>query len=500
MEAHQRARKAVKPITKSKDIETFPSKICMMGRLNLENLNRPLGGGNDDDGGTRCADSGVGHTHDSGGANEVLSNIYRNDVSTSCVGSSTAGYKLTDLQTFDIIHSLNSTTASNSSGVMASSVGLAFTSVQWKELERQSMIFKYLTASLPLPPDLLYPLSLNSPAPSSDLTINLLSGGGELCNARCFKNRDPEPGRCKRTDGKKWRCSKDVAPMQKYCERHLHKSRLRSRKPVEVRNNSEVHKKTPLEQGPLPTLEAYSTASHQIPTQNKPHLLFNPIESDRNAGLMEFESPENEWQHLLKKANLDFLANEFSFTRSSNPIFYQNCVETSNPFPCSNFQPHTGVINAWSMDNYKSSKNGNATSWPVSLHQWNLSPSLNLSMGVASGNVLDGETSKFEIEDGLKDSDYYVTDTRWLPFSRGGPLGEALQPLVIGVEGSNPSSTGVEGSNPASPYDSVHTTATTVSSPSGVLPQTLFSHSENSVCNSPAGAAPSLEYAFQWFS
>ncbi|XP_073031829.1 growth-regulating factor 7-like isoform X2 [Primulina eburnea] len=475
MEAHQRARKAVKPITKSKDIETFPSKICMMGRLNLENLNRPLGGGNDDDGGTRCADSGVGHTHDSGGANEVLSNIYRNDVSTSCVGSSTAG-------------------------VMASSVGLAFTSVQWKELERQSMIFKYLTASLPLPPDLLYPLSLNSPAPSSDLTINLLSGGGELCNARCFKNRDPEPGRCKRTDGKKWRCSKDVAPMQKYCERHLHKSRLRSRKPVEVRNNSEVHKKTPLEQGPLPTLEAYSTASHQIPTQNKPHLLFNPIESDRNAGLMEFESPENEWQHLLKKANLDFLANEFSFTRSSNPIFYQNCVETSNPFPCSNFQPHTGVINAWSMDNYKSSKNGNATSWPVSLHQWNLSPSLNLSMGVASGNVLDGETSKFEIEDGLKDSDYYVTDTRWLPFSRGGPLGEALQPLVIGVEGSNPSSTGVEGSNPASPYDSVHTTATTVSSPSGVLPQTLFSHSENSVCNSPAGAAPSLEYAFQWFS
>ncbi|XP_075495581.1 growth-regulating factor 7-like isoform X2 [Primulina tabacum] len=443
----------------------------MTGRLNLENLNRPLGGGNDDDGGTRCADSGVGHTHDSGGANEVLSNIYRNDVSTSCVGSSSAG-------------------------VMASSVGLAFTSVQWKELERQSMIFKYLTASLPPPHDLLYPLSLNSPAPSSDLTINLLSGG-ELCNAICFKNRDPQPGRCKRTDGKKWRCSKDVAPMQKYCERHLHKGRLRSRKPVEVRNSSKVRKKTPLEQGPLPTLEA---ASHQISTQNEPHLLFNPIESDRNAGLMEFESPENKWQHLMKKANLDFLADELSFTRSFNPIFYQDCVETSNPFPCSNFQPHTGVINAWSMDNYKSSKNGNATSWPLSLHQWNLSPSLNLSMGVASGNVLDGETSKFEIEDGLKDSDDYVTDTTWLPFSRGGPLGEALQPLVIGVEGSNPSSIGVEGSNPASPYDSVHTTATTVSSPSGVLPQSLFSHSENSVCNSPTGAVPSLEYAFQWFS
>ncbi|KAL0409201.1 UNVERIFIED_CONTAM: Growth-regulating factor 8 [Sesamum radiatum] len=45
---------------------------------------------------------------------------------------------------------------------------------------------------------------------------------------------DPEPWRCKRTDGKKWRCSRDVAPDQKYCERHAHKSRPRSRKHVEV--------------------------------------------------------------------------------------------------------------------------------------------------------------------------------------------------------------------------------------------------------------------------
>ncbi|XP_073131174.1 growth-regulating factor 7-like isoform X2 [Henckelia pumila] len=431
-----------------------------MGRFNLENLNCPLGGANDDGGGTRCGDGGV--------------------------GGSAGGYKWTDLQTFDIFPSLNSTTASNSSGVIASSVGLAFTSAQWIELERQAMIFKYLTASLPLPHDLVYPLSLNFPAPAPNLPINL--SGGEICNARCFKNRDPEPGRCKRTDGKKWRCSKDVAPLQKYCERHLHKGRLRSRKPVEARNNSEIRKKTRLEQGPLPTLEAYSTASNQISAQNEPHLLINPTESDRNAGLMEFASPENNWQHLMKKANLDFLANEFSSTRSSNPIFHQARVETSNPFPCSNFMPQTGVINAWSMDNHESSKNDNATSCPVSL-QGNLSPSLNLSMAVASGNVLDGESSKFDIE-GLKDSDDYVTDTRWLPFSRGGPLGEALQPLAIGVEGSNP----------ASPYDSVHTTATTVSSPSGVLHRTLFSHSENSVCNSPAGAAPSLEYAFQWFS
>lgn len=45
---------------------------------------------------------------------------------------------------------------------------------------------------------------------------------------------DPEPGRCKRTDGKKWRCSRDVVAGHKYCDRHIHRGRNRSRKPVET--------------------------------------------------------------------------------------------------------------------------------------------------------------------------------------------------------------------------------------------------------------------------
>lgn len=45
---------------------------------------------------------------------------------------------------------------------------------------------------------------------------------------------DPEPGRCRRTDGKKWRCGKDVIPDQKYCEQHMHRGRGRSRKLVEA--------------------------------------------------------------------------------------------------------------------------------------------------------------------------------------------------------------------------------------------------------------------------
>lgn len=45
---------------------------------------------------------------------------------------------------------------------------------------------------------------------------------------------DTEPGRCRRTDGKKWRCSRDVVTGQKYCERHMHRGRNRSRKHVEI--------------------------------------------------------------------------------------------------------------------------------------------------------------------------------------------------------------------------------------------------------------------------
>ncbi|CAI0414096.1 unnamed protein product [Linum tenue] len=45
---------------------------------------------------------------------------------------------------------------------------------------------------------------------------------------------DPEPGRCRRTDGKKWRCSKEALPDQKYCDKHMHRGRHRSRSAKQV--------------------------------------------------------------------------------------------------------------------------------------------------------------------------------------------------------------------------------------------------------------------------
>ncbi|KAL2460770.1 Growth-regulating factor [Abeliophyllum distichum] len=38
---------------------------------------------------------------------------------------------------------------------------------------------------------------------------------------------ETEPHRCKRTDGKKWRCSKDAVPGRKYCDVHMHRGAKR---------------------------------------------------------------------------------------------------------------------------------------------------------------------------------------------------------------------------------------------------------------------------------
>ncbi|KAI8563109.1 hypothetical protein RHMOL_Rhmol03G0087700 [Rhododendron molle] len=45
---------------------------------------------------------------------------------------------------------------------------------------------------------------------------------------------DPELGRCRRTDGKKWCCSRDVVAGQKYCKRHVDRGRNHSRQPGEI--------------------------------------------------------------------------------------------------------------------------------------------------------------------------------------------------------------------------------------------------------------------------
>ncbi|XP_027072582.1 growth-regulating factor 4 isoform X2 [Coffea arabica] len=122
-----------------------------------------------------------------------------------------------------------------------------FSLAQWQELELQALIFRHMLAGAAVPPELLHHLVKKTLLNSSHhhhpyyaphhhrhhypphFQSALLQSGywGRA-------SMDPEPGRCRRTDGKKWRCSRDVVAGQKYCERHMHRGRNRSRKPVEI--------------------------------------------------------------------------------------------------------------------------------------------------------------------------------------------------------------------------------------------------------------------------
>ena len=158
-----------------------------------------------------------------------------------------------------------------------------FTVSQWQELEHQALIFKYLKAGMTVPPELLAPIrksfqlmppkyvhhptrkSRKSPKYFPFLPSylcaslwNLRFPNVSIADFKFFlhfwfvdfdlkkiknwqvgycsyygKKIDPEPGRCRRTDGKKWRCSRDAHPDSKYCERHMIRRRYRSRKHVE---------------------------------------------------------------------------------------------------------------------------------------------------------------------------------------------------------------------------------------------------------------------------
>lgn len=124
--------------------------------------------------------------------------------------------------------------AGNMHGLIAGMKG-PFTPSQWMELEHQALIYKYITANVPIPPQLLNPIrkALESAGYSTFAGLRPNALGWGAFQLGFSNSNDPEPGRCRRTDGKKWRCSRDAVADQKYCERHMNRGRHRSRKPVE---------------------------------------------------------------------------------------------------------------------------------------------------------------------------------------------------------------------------------------------------------------------------
>ncbi|KAL5198890.1 hypothetical protein ABZP36_002402 [Zizania latifolia] len=106
--------------------------------------------------------------------------------------------------------------------------GAAFTAMQLQELEQQSRVYQYMAARVPVPTHLVFPIWKSVTGASSEgaQKYPTLMGLATLC-LDFGKNPEPEPGRCRRTDGKKWRCWRNSIPNEKYCERHMHRGRKR---------------------------------------------------------------------------------------------------------------------------------------------------------------------------------------------------------------------------------------------------------------------------------
>lgn len=137
-----------------------------------------------------------------------------------------------------------------SSNVSINGVRGVFTPSQWMELEQQALIYKYIDAKMPVPSSLVIPIrrTINLSGFTS-FTAGSYRSGSLRCgsyNLGFSGNIDPEPGRCRRTDGKKWRCSRDAVGDQKYCERHINRGRHRSRKHVEGHNGHVEKIATPI--------------------------------------------------------------------------------------------------------------------------------------------------------------------------------------------------------------------------------------------------------------
>ncbi|KAI3693725.1 hypothetical protein L1987_76677 [Smallanthus sonchifolius] len=268
--------------------------------------------------------------------------------------------------------SLNSPSTGSSGKVL-------FTATQWQELEMQMMIYKYIMASIPVPPHLLIPLSTQSN-----------KGGMDL---RFSSGSDPEPWRCRRTDGKKWRCSRDVAPDQKYCERHAHKNRPRSRKPVEIQSHNTNITTSGLNVTPASSYQ-HPRGSEWFTTSGAVHV---------SSSNQQFQQSVDSHSPKVGSKRTHIFPQSFEETHQHDSHFnYCNLQLDSAGARRQHF------IDAWS----KAGGGDNC--------------SLTLSMQCSGG--IDGNDHSFEIGSGdvLKSNNQWMNQGSWMGSPPGGPLGEAL--------------------------------------------------------------------------
>ncbi|KAK9713336.1 hypothetical protein RND81_06G020500 [Saponaria officinalis] len=335
----------------------------------------------------------------------------------------------------------------SSSGEELTRVVVPFTANQRQELERQTVIYKYMMASMPVPPELIIPLSKYPPLLTDHPSGRKAATELKYHGAGRGGGGDPEPWRCRRTDGKKWRCSRDViAPDQKYCERHSQKGRqsTRSRKPVE--SSSLLASST--------TATATTTTTTAIGCNP---IVLNPFQHHPSSYDLQSSFRYPEWfmkeEVIAPQAQVLYPQQIEQFSHSDTSQFIPGNDQTTRP-------PPRPFIDAWSLEDVHKNKCPNTST--------SMKTILPLTLSMSAG--FDPENSQNNAKD---DDDHGIREIRsshqqplnwmnsWTNMPSGGPLAEAL---CLGMSGTT-NAWGAHSDELVSPHGhSSSSTGTTMSS------------------------------------
>ncbi|KAF9668440.1 hypothetical protein SADUNF_Sadunf14G0003800 [Salix dunnii] len=416
-----------------------------------------------------------------------------------------------------------------------------FTPSQWMELEHQALIYKYITARVPVPSNLIIPLKKSIypygfPGSSTGSFPHNSLGWSAFHLVYPGNNNDPEPGRCRRTDGKKWRCSRDAVADQKYCERHINRGRHRSRKPVEgqtghAATGTASSKVVPMSNSTSKLVITSGGASNSIAmTMQQQFKILQPAAANTSAGA-DVNRAQDARSISMMSSTINQKSDASSFSVPKQDILMEQCSQTEFGFVSSdsllnpsqkssyiNSKPFESFINfndKESQDQHalrhfiddwpKDQSTRSVICWPEELKSdWT---QLSMSIPMASSDFSSSSSSPTQeklalspmrlpceldpVQMGLRVSiDHNESSrkqTNWIPISWGtsigGPLGEVLTTNTSHADSCKSSSAlgllreGCDGSPQLR------------SSPTGVLQKSAFC----SLSNSSSGSSPRAE-------
>ncbi|CAN1341285.1 Growth-regulating factor 2 [Linum perenne] len=259
---------------------------------------------------------------------------------------------------------------------------------QWMELEHQALIYKYLTSNLPVPHNLLIPIkralesaALPSFSPAGFLTPTSYGYGWGPFNLS--NSSDPEPGRCRRTDGKKWRCSRDAVTDGKVLMNTKNAGDHRAEQMLSLSSM-------------LPATTNSTTSPFLISKQH------NPYPDSTEFGLVSSDSLLNPSHDSAQDHHLGHHQHHSLLQFIDNSPDHRTQLSISTPI-----QPHSVVDFMSSTSSPNDDKVNNIS--PLRLLPINELDPIQMGLGVVANETYQRESNSVPVA------------------SMGGPLGEVLQ-------------------------------------------------------------------------